>query len=325
MQGSGRRLPDEHRVHPRRDANREGQVASPRGPAVVFDPPAWFVRDLLDCPALNVEHVGLALLVGERNPLRVGRPSQSIQPPPNALCQLAGHSPALIDDMDLLLPGPIRDEGDLAPVRGPTREPVVSVGRLREISRRPFLGRHGEDVAPRAEHRPAPLRAERIVLDVAVSRDAPRTPCDSVAGNLDRNAPRLPCRRIVHSQFAVQFIHDASVGVRSRPAHVPSLLPRDPLGFLGAGVVTIQIQHAIPVRNKVHIVPNPHGIAIRADVIRDLFRAVAVEVEEIQVLSPAALIALPRSKVAKQRRVGHSLAVWRNRSRSRFGNWQGAW
>ena len=323
MQCSGRRLPDEHRVHPRRHANREGQVASPRGPAVVIDPPSGFVRDLLDCLALHVKHIGLALLVGERDPLRVRRPRQSVQPPPISLCQLLGHSPALIDDMDLLLPGLIRDERDLAPVRGPAGQPVVSVGRLREVPRRPFLGRHGEDVAPRAEHRPAPLRAERIVLDVAVSRDAARTPCDSVAGNLDRNAPRLPCRRIVHAQFAVQFVHDAPAGVRSRPAHVPSLLPRDPLRFLGAGVVPIQIQDAIPVRNEVHIVPDPHGIAIRADVIRDLLRSVAVEVEEIQVLGPATLIALPRSKVAKQRRVGHSLAVWRNRPRSRLGNRQG--
>ena len=138
-----------------------------------------------------------------------------------------------------------------------------------------------------------------------------------------RNAPGLPGCRIVNVQFAVQFVHDAPLGVRSRPAHVPSLLARDPLRLLGTGVVPIQIQDAVPIRNEVHIVPDPHRVAVRANVIRDLFRPVAVEVKEIQVLSPTALIALPSPEVAKQRRVGHALAIRRDGARTRFGNRQG--
>ena len=128
MQLARGRLPDEYRVHPGRHAYRERQVASPRGPAIVIDPAARFVRDLLDFPAFHVEHVRLALLVGECNALGVGRPSQSIQPPPGALGQSRGFSSGLIDDIDLLLTGPIRDERDPAPVRGPCGQSVVRVG-----------------------------------------------------------------------------------------------------------------------------------------------------------------------------------------------------
>ena len=198
----------------------------------------------------------------------------------------------------------------------------MSVGRLREVPRRPFLGWHGEDVSPRAEDRPAPLRAERVALDVASRRNAARAPRDSVAGNFDRNTVGLPGWHVVNAQFAVQFVYDAPVGVRSGPPDVPSLLARDPLGFLGAGVVPIQVQDAVTIRNEVDGVSDPHGVAVRANVIGDLFRPIAVEVEQIQVLSPTALIALPRPEVAEQRRIGHALAVRRNGTRSRFGNRQ---
>jgi hypothetical protein len=82
-------------------------------------------------------------------------------------------------------------------------------------------------------------------------------------------------------------------------------------GLFRREVVAVEVEGAVAVGAEVHGVADPHRVAVGARVVGHLLELVALEVEEVEVLGPAALIALPGAEVAGVGRVDDAAAVGR--------------
>ncbi len=78
-----------------------------------------------------------------------------------------------------------------------------------------------------------------------------------------------------------------------------------------AAVEGVEVELAVPVGREVDGVADPHRVALGAHVRGDLVALVGREVEGVEVLRPAAFVALPVAEVAEERRIDHLLAVRR--------------
>ena len=193
-----------------------------------------------------------------------------------------------------------------------------------QVARGALFDRRREDVAPGHEQRPLTLRGERPVLDVPRRRHLRGPVVEPLVRNLDRDRAGLARAGVQDLQLAVHLIDDLPGRVRARPAHVPLLALGDRLDRAARRVVDVEVQGAGAVGVEEDLVADPHGVAVGARVRADVLRVVGGEVEEVEVLLPAALVALPGPEVAGDGVVDDPLAVGREVARARDGHGQRA-
>ncbi len=137
-----------------------------------------------------------------------------------------------------------------------------------------------------------------------------RPPADAVVGHPDRDRCRVPGRGVEDPELAVELVDDAAGGrIAARPAHVPRGVLGERGGNACGDVVGVEIVVAAAVGGEVDDVPHPHRIAVGAGMIGDADGVVGRQIEDVELLSPPALVALPMTEVAHQRRVHHLGAV----------------
>ena len=64
-------------------------------------------------------------------------------------------------------------------------------------------------------------------------------------------------------------------------------------GCLGQSVVGIQVVAPIPIRSEVDLVADPHRIPVCPGMIGHPLHLMGGQIEDVELLSPATLIALP--------------------------------
>ena len=321
--GAVRGAPDMDRARLVGVGHREGQVGPLGGPGVVADHAALVVGDLDQLPVGEGQDEELAVLVREGEVRALGRPLRGEGHALASLRHLLRPAARLVHEPDLVLAAAVGDERDPLPVGRPAGQLVVNAGRGSEVARCALLDGQGEDVAAGHEERPLALRAELEALDLLLGAH-PRGPHgDTVVRHEDRN--RLIGLRpdVVDAQLAVQLVDDAGGVVGGRPAHVPRRARRELRDRVGLRVPGVEVERAVAIGGEVDRVADPHGVALRALARGEGLRVVRGEVVDVEVLRPAALVALPGTEVAEERRVRDPLAVGREIARARRGHGQG--
>jgi hypothetical protein len=262
--------------------------------------------------ARHGQHVDLAVLVGEGDLLAVRGPGDPVEADRQAVGELLGLGlTRLVDGVDLLLARGVGDVGDLDPVRGPDGVPIVGSGGAREVAHRAVLDGHGVDVAPRHEQGTLAVGREVEVLDVVRHRDVLGAGGERVRGHVDGDGVALAGGDVVDRQLTTQLVDDPALAVVARPAHVPGGRVGELLDAAARDVVGVEVQRAVAVRGEVDRVADPHGVAVGPRVVRHPRRVEALEVEDPQVLGPAALVALPAPEVPGLWAIDDLLAVGR--------------
>ncbi len=280
--------------------------------AYVAELAAPLVGDLGDRAVGEAHHVELAVLVGEGDALAVGRPLRVVAEGVAAVGDLPRRAGAVLgDDVELVLAVGVGEVGDLRAVRRPAGPLVVRARGVGEVAGRPVLGGHREDVAARHDDRPLAVRRQRRVLDEPGDVAAVRPRRHQVAGHLDRDLPRRAAGGVEQLELAVELVDDLPLRAGARPAHVPQRRLRHLLGGAARGVVDEQVERAGAVGGEPDAVADPHRVAVGARVVGDARRPPGGEVEDVEVLGPAAGVALPAPEVAEQRRVDHPGPVGR--------------
>ena len=301
--------------------HREGEVASARRPDVVAKLPARLVRHVDDLLRLELDDVELPLLVAEGQVLAVRRPLRGVAHRPPAGRELLGLAGAVLrDQVDLVLAGRVRDVRDTPAVGRPARPPVVRRRAPRQVAGRTVLDGSREDVAAGHEERPFPLRAQRGALDQVGRRHSRRPHRQAVVRHRDRDRTGRPVVDRVDLQLPVQLVDDPVGAVVAGPADVPRVAVGELRRFSRGEVVAVEVERSVPVRGEVDGVADPHRVAVGAPVGRHPLDHVRLAVEDVELLGPAPLVALPGPEVAEQRRVDHARAVGRQVSRPGLGH-----
>ena len=277
-------------------------MAAVRRPRVVAQRPARLIRHLDHLARLDIDDDQPAVLVarGEMRPRR--RPIGGVAHPLSAAGELLRLTRAvLLHQVDLVLAAGVRNVGDPAAVGRPARPLVVRGRAAGQITHRPMLDGHGEDVPARHEQRPFALRAEIRALDQFGGGDARGAHRQAVVRHRDGDRPRRFVIDRVDLQLAVQLVDDPAGAVVARPAHVPGVAIGEACDLPRSKVVRIQIERPGPVGREVNRVANPHRIPIRPPVRRHPLHRVGLAVEDVQLLRPSALVPLPRAEVPEQR------------------------
>ena len=130
----------------------------------------------------------------------------------------------------------------------------------------------------------------------------------------------LPVASVEYIQLAVRFVDDAVFVIGAGPADIPLGAVGQLVGLFGLRIVGIEIQRVVFVGRIINLVADPHGITVAARIVGDFFRGVRLQIEDVELLSPAAGIALPGAEIAEQRRVDNLRAVGRIIARAGFGH-----
>ena len=252
-----------------------------------------------------------------------GRPERRVQLAHQARGQRFGLPLAVLGhEVDLILAAHVRDERDLLAVRRPAGLPVVGAGAVREVAHGALLDGHGEHVAAGHEEGALALGRQGEAFDVLLSADARGPRGAAIRGHGDGDALVAAVLGVHHAQLAVQLVDDARLVVAGGPAHVPGLLEGELLHGVRGGIHGVEVQLAVAVRGEVHLVADPHGVALGARAGGDLLLRLRGQVEDVEILRPAALVALPVAEVAEHGRVGDALAVRREGAGSGRGHGQ---
>ncbi len=294
-----------------------------RRPGVVEDPPEGIVGHLGELLVGHRHHQHLAVVVADRQPRPIGRPAQAVQ-----LANVVGgerHRGArtvLGRQVDLVLAAHVRNERNRCAVRRPHRVPVVGVGGVGEVARRPLLDGHREHVPARREDGALALGGEVEPVDEPGGGIAPRPAVQAVVWHGDREPRLLPGRHIVHRQFATQLVDDAAGVVRGRPADIPRGRAGELLYSFASDVKAVQVEGAVTIGDEEDTAADPHGIALGALGVGHRPHLVGGQVVNVEVLRPPALVPFPGAKVAEQRRVDHLAPVRREVACPRGGHRQ---
>jgi len=302
--------PDVHAGIAARLVQGVGEKAPIRRPAVLTCDVGRIARDQ-HAPAVGDLHREQPSgVVGEGDAFLVGRHHRrEIAGSRSGGESLRRGGAVLVLHIDLILAAAVRDVHQPPAVGGPAGFAIVGVGGVRQIAGDAVPGRHVEDVAARHHRDALAARADRDALDVVGRIHRLRPPAGVVGGHLDRHRAVRFAAGVEHMQLAVQFVDDVAVGVGTRPAHVPIAVVGERAGLAGGEVVAVQIEHAAAVRIEINRIADPHRIAVGARIVGDLHQGRMPEVEDVQIVGPAALVALFAAKVPPQRRVHHPGAV----------------
>ena len=170
---------------------------------------------------------------------------------------------------------------------------------------------NGEHIAARHDGHPFAARAEAETLDIVGGVDRLGAGRGGIRRHDDGQRTVPAVAGIVDMQFAVRLVHDLALGVCAGPAHIPILVVRQLLGPARRDVVAVQIEYARAVGIEIDGIADPHRVAIGTRVVRDLQQRRMRQIENKQIICPAALVALFAAKIAPQGRVHDLLAVGR--------------
>src|SRR5579859_272757 len=301
-----------------------GQMAAFGGPGIIVNAVAGIFGDGDDLFVVQGQDIELVLGVAKGDALAIGRPKGLIEHGVKAVgkfFRLAGA--VLVDAVELLFAVGIGNEKYFRAVRGPLRGLVVGIRGVGEIASRAFFDGSGEDVAARDEQGALSLGAEAKAFDVVGGGNVRGAHGEGVGRNGDGDWLRLAGCYVVDIQFAAGFIHDLAFMIGAGPADIPLGAVRKLVGLFGLYIVGIEVERVVLVRGKENLAADPHGIAMRARVIGDFFRGVGFQIEDVELLGPAAGITFPGAEVAEKRRVDDFGAVGGEVAGARLGHREG--
>ena len=306
---------------------RRPVVAGAEGTRVVgdLDDLAWPAGRVVVAPVTGVDDAEPSLLVDEGDAVAAGRPQQVVVVASDAaLGELHGFAAAvLVHHPDLGFSAAIGREGDPPSVRRPGGTAVVGARAVGQVAGRSVLDRHAEDVAARGEGGALRLRAERVAGDSVRRRDPAWPAGELVRRHVHGDGARAAGGSVEDLERAGLLVDDPPVRlVGAGPTHVPPVLFGELLDFARGRVVGVEVQRAVTVGREVDRVADPHRVAVGALVVRDLDRLQTLDVEDPEVLRPAAFVPLPVPEVPGHRRVDDALAVRREIAAARLGHRQ---
>ena len=141
-------------------------------------------------------------------------------------------------------------------------------------------------------------------------RNAGRPAVQAVGGNGDLDGYRGPVTvRVETVQSARLLEDDRSGSVASRPTDVPGLRAGPGAGVAAAGVVGVEVVRPRTVGGEEDPGADPHRVPVGARVVGDLRHFARGAIEHVEVLRPAARVALPRPEVPKERRINELVSL----------------
>jgi hypothetical protein len=286
-----------------RALQRERQPVRTGRPGEVVQGAVRFVGDDDQVAGGGVGEAQHALGVAEGEPAAVGRPLRRVQETLQALRQLARCLFALVvDEPQLLFAAAVADERHRAAVRRERRVLVVGAGGAREVADVAVFARHRQHVAAGAEHGAAAAGAQCDALDVALCGHAAGAHQQAFVGYADRDRLFAARARVEPAQLATFLVDDAVVlrAAGAGPAHVPLQAIAFLVGGARRRIVRPQVQRAAAVTDEPDAVVDPHRVAVGARVVADVGGAQRHRIERVEILRPAALVALPAAEVAEQ-------------------------
>ena len=273
---------------------------------LVGDGPVHFDRLL----RVHVQVVEAQAAVAPGELLRVGRPHGGVVEGGGAGGDRQGSAlPILADEVDLLLPGPVRHVGDPLPVGRPDGILLAHALAVRDVPRVAMLRGHGEHVAAGGDGHAVAARGEGVGGDAIGHAHVSRPGPPPVVGQAHRDLPGLAPARVQEVDPPAVLEHDATVA-GSRPFHVELGEAGGPRARPARHVVPPQVQlPVLAVGQEVDRISDPHGLGVGARPIRDLPHLRGLEVVDPHVLGHAALVALPGAEVPEDARVGDAPSV----------------
>ncbi len=126
---------------------------------------------------------------------------------------------------------------------------------------------------------------------------------DAIVGYFDGDVAGLAAGGIKNVEFAIQFVDDLTFVVGAGPTNVPFGAVGQLIGFLGGRIEGKEIVGAVAIRREENFGADPHGVAVGARVVGDFLLGMRLQIKNIELLCPAAGVALPGAEIAEERRV----------------------
>ena len=272
--------------------------------------------------AVDLDPAQAHLFVGVRELLRVRRPDRAVAPHV-AVGGDAARLAAAVGGahVDLVLAAGVGQVRDPARVRRPGHADLARRRRVAEVADRTVLGRHGPDLAARAEHRALAAGREAQGFDLRADVLPRRQRVRRLGRHPDRHLHRGGGAGVVAPDPAALLEHHR-VGTARGPQHVEVVEGGDGARFAAPRRDRIQVERGRAVGGEVDRVADPGRLVVTAAEIGQAARGVARKVVHPHVLRAAAAVALPAAEVAVDRRVGELGAIGREAARARFGDRQ---
>ncbi len=188
----------------------------------------------------------------------------------------------------------------------------MHAGRVREVARRAVLGRHGEDVAARAEEGAAAVGRDLEVRDAVADVHRRRAPAVEVLGDRDRHLLGLLAGQVESVDVAAVLEHDGRVAERGELDVVVGEARELP-GLLRPEVVAVEVhpERLVTIGEEVDLVPLPHRDDVLRRVVREIGGDLRLEVVQPQVVGHPAAVTFPGAELAEHAVVDELLAVGR--------------
>ena len=123
----------------------------------------------------------------------------------------------------------------------------MGIGGFGQIARRPLLGRDAENIPSRAEGSTLAFRAQRVALHGPGRRDPSWPARAAFTRDFYADRARPPRLGVVDLQLPVEFVDDASPGIRGWPADVPSPLAGQLGNLPGLRIEAVEIERTVAV------------------------------------------------------------------------------
>ncbi len=259
--------------------------------------------------ALQVHNEDLAGVISIGQSLPVGSPAEAIKSGRAGLGQRLGLTTIVGHLINLFFAAAIADESHQAAIRGKRGGAIMGAAKTGQVAGHAMFHRRTEDVAPGRKQHPLAVGGQVKVFNLLRGVHLPGGAAHKIIGHRDVQQGFSAAGSVEQPHGAGHLVHNLIGAVAAGPFDIPGVVLGDLLGGIGFGVVVIKLQGSVSVGYIVDAPGQPNRIAFSADVGGDLAGTVVSKIVDIQVLRPAALIALPGSKVPKQRRKDDLLAV----------------
>ena len=315
-------LPRRHRV---------GEPAAVVAPADPGGRVPGVAVDLAGLATLDLDEAEAAVLVGDEQAGRIGRPGEAhpigaagTRQRPRLAAPIGG------DQHRLVLAARVARGGDPAPIGAPGGHAFGGTAGAGEVAGRALLGGQRPDVAPRRDHRAAPVGPEVPVLDLRRGVDDARPQGAAVAGHGDLDRARgagllLPDedpRAVLEDDPRRRTVVWADRGplhvVVAERGHLP---PRAAVEVVRPEIQAMVLVGAL-VGEVVHGAPVPHWKGVLALPVGDLAALAGLEVEQPDVRRHAAAVALPGAAIDRVGREREPAPIRRERAVGAIGHRQ---
>ena len=245
-------------------------------------------------PLVDVDGPEVEPLIRVGEPLGVGRPNGRVEErwigerDRRLRCEAA-----LVPEHEVVLATRVGEIGDALAVGRPRRVALRHARSGGEIAHVAFLGRHGEDVAARLDHRPRPGRGESGVLNEGHGARPVRTGGREVRVHVDVHGLGRPLGRVEEIHPAALLVHDHA-GPGRRGLDVEVGVTRQLARLPGPEIVAVQVHRAVAIGQEVHHVADPHRPVFSRRIVRHRLDLARAHVEQPDPGLLAAAVAAPR-------------------------------